>query len=68
MKRWRRRWLWCTLAFCLFILGIGLWQWQSVARGAIGVIANAMIGVRVTYAGMSLGSDGATFRDVLVTS
>ena len=68
MKRSRHRWLWCTLALCLFTLGLAAWQWQSVARGVIGAVANAVIGVRVTFAGMSLGSDTATFRNVLVTS
>ncbi|MBV8197809.1 MAG: translocation/assembly module TamB domain-containing protein [Candidatus Eremiobacteraeota bacterium] len=68
MKRLRHRWLWCGLALTLLIIVLAAWQWQRLASAAIGAVANALVGVRVTFTDMSLAPDRATFRNVLITS
>ncbi len=68
MKRWPNRWVWCVLAVAFFIIGLVIWQWKPLARAGIVAMADAVTGVRVSFGDMTLASNHAVFRDVVVTS
>ncbi len=69
MKRRRGRPWWGVAAIAiLFIIGLGVWQWQSLARLGIVAAADAVTGVRVAFGHVALGAHEAVFDDVRVTS
>jgi hypothetical protein len=69
MKRTRRRPWWIAAAITLLcVLSLALWQSQALARLAIMAGVEAFAHVRIAFGASTIATDGATFRDIRVTS
>ncbi len=69
MMRSRSRPWWAAGAIAILcIVALVLWQWRTLARLAVGAVAQSAAQVHVSFRRLDLGRGQADFRDVRVTS